>query len=125
MRLIEKLTSIGMLPLVVILIFVIGAGWAVMIVASDFYQMGIDAKPAPCDQLPTVEELEKVMAENKEIVEQIKDLAFVDVFRDGSDGNCPGKAEIFIRYGTVFQRNKIKNLIGDTFFGYPYRMFNV
>lgn len=94
-------------------------------VASGFYEMRMDAKQAPCEELPLREEVERVIAEHKDICEQIENInpGYVLISIDAE--RCPGKADIIIYYGTKSDRKAIKNLIGDDFFGIPYRMFNV
>jgi hypothetical protein len=79
----------------------------------------------PCSRLPTLERAEAVLAEHNDTIEQIKALNPGNVWMDLDSAHCPGKAELLIYYATIYDKHKIKELIGETFFGIPYRMFNV
>src|SRR3989338_5431854 len=73
-----------------------------------------------CADLPSVEEANKIIDQNKEVFDKVQELSrgFVSVDMH----TCTGKAHILIQYETLENRKSIKNLIGDTFFGIPYSM---
>jgi hypothetical protein len=82
----------------------------------------------PCDQLPTLAEVESVLANHKDIVKQIEQVdlpGYVQVV--ASDANsCTGTADILIMYPSRADRIKIQQIINsDTFFGIPYRLLDV
>ncbi len=76
-----------------------------------------------CEELPTLSEVERVFAENKSVIEQIKQVnpGFINV---EINSPCPRKGEILIEYPSHNDRIMIEKLIGDTFFGIPYRGLN-
>lgn len=105
-----------------------------------------------CDQLPTVEQVNKVVREHKDIVERIvkevgkryRNTEVTPVWRDNTvtDGESfyisfswgesypecqnTGKGDIEIMYPAHQDRVIIEKIInGDTFFGIPYRLRNV
>lgn len=106
-----------------------------------------------CDQLPTIEEVDRVVREHKDVVDQIvkevgkhyRDDDFTPVWNseqgmvsDGADRgyvmftwgetmDClnTNRGDIHIFYLSHKDRVIIKRLIGgDTFFGIPYRLTN-
>lgn len=113
----KKLVLIAVALIVVISVMVIGY--------FGFYEMWKDAKKVSCSKLPTAEEVRKVLAEHNDTFMQIERFNPGNVWMDVNYVRCPGKADILIYYGTVYDWDNIRNLIGDTFFGVPYRMFNV
>ncbi len=89
-------------------------GWVV----SDYS----DRKGLHCEQLPTAERVRQVLDEHQAEWRQVRkhsDWVEVDTER------CPGKADLAIYYPTDRDRTRIKRLIGESFFGIPYRMFLV
>ena len=108
------------------LISVLFAGWIVF----DTLQIVRDMKPLPCDQLPTIEEVENVFAEQQEQIKRIEgQCVYGQIFPahrvGGNPEKCPGKSDIIIQYATVTDRSCFKKALGDTFFGLPYRMQNM
>jgi len=79
----------------------------------------------PCDQLPTVAEVRRVMGEHQDVIKKIDQInpGFVGVEMDTSI--CPGKADILFWYGTHEERLLIEDMVaGETFYGIPYRLQN-
>ena len=78
-----------------------------------------------CEKFYEVTAIEKVLADHAQVVKQIKDInpRFIFVGAQKVEG-CQGKAELLISFPTERDRKKIEQLIGDTFFGIPYRMQN-
>ena len=63
------------------------------------------------------------MEEHKEVIQQIEtiDPGFIMVYIDSS---CPGKGSLVIEYPSHADRLQIEELIGDTFFGIPWKGIN-
>lgn len=79
----------------------------------------------PCRQLPTLSEVENVMAAHQEVVKQIEQINPGLVGIDIDSTKCPGKADVVIWYGSHQDRLTIESMIdGATFFGVPYRLNN-
>lgn len=78
-----------------------------------------------CSRFYDVTTIEKVLTEHSKVVKQIKDInpKFIFVGAQKVEG-CPGKAELSITFPTERDRQKIKQLIGDTFFGVRYELLN-
>ena len=78
-----------------------------------------------CDQLPSEAEVRQVMETHQDVIKKIEQInpGFVGVEMDTSI--CPGKADILFWYGTHRDRLQIESIIvGDTFYGIPYRLRN-
>jgi hypothetical protein len=81
----------------------------------------------PCEQLPFFPEVQKSLLKHQDIVNEIKQLGGYDV--SASEIKCPSvdgklyfiKGDILIQYHSRNQRMAIEKLIGDNFFGIPYR----
>ena len=81
-----------------------------------------DRKGLPCERLPTLEYVQRVLDEHRAEWRQVQehsDWVEVDTER------CPGKADLVIYYPTNRDKVWIRQRISDTFFGIPYRMFLV
>ena len=80
----------------------------------------------PCDELPTPEEVRRVLDEHAHIVGQIEAVnpGFTRV--EVNTFSCVDRADIRILYATASDREQIRALLGDaeSFFGVPYRMHN-
>ena len=78
-----------------------------------------------CQDLPTKIEVERIIAQHRDVVRQIQEVApgFVGVEIDSL--TCEGQADLLIWYGSHQQRVAIEEIIAsDTFFGIPYRLQN-
>jgi hypothetical protein len=77
-----------------------------------------------CEKLPSITEVEKVIAEHQDVIKQIEAVnpGFVGI----EVNTCgPGNADITFWYGSHEDRMAVENLIGgDTFFGVPYNLQN-
>jgi hypothetical protein len=93
-------------------------------VVEPLFIIGQDTKRVPCDQLPNMSQAEQIYNEHLDTVEQIENINPGNVFVSLVE-RCPGKGEVEIQYDTMSTRKQIKDLIGDTFFGIPYVMFNI
>lgn len=79
----------------------------------------------PCEQLPTLSEVEDVVKEHEDVIRQIEQVSPGNVGIEVDTVTCPGKADILIWYGSHEDRTTIEGIIGeDTFFGIPYRLQN-
>jgi len=76
-----------------------------------------------CEELPPLSEVERIVEENKEVIRQVEsiDPGFISVYIDSS---CPGKGSLVIEYPSHADRLRIEELIGDTFFGVPWKGIN-
>jgi hypothetical protein len=78
----------------------------------------------PCEQLPPLAEVERVLEEHQDVIRQIEAVnpgfAGVDVNTCGE-----GNADLTFWYATHRDRVAIERIIGDdTFFGVPYNLNN-
>jgi hypothetical protein len=79
-----------------------------------------------CSQLPTIEQVNRILIEHHDVVEQIEAVYPGYVFVVMGMPNCPGKADILILYPNHQDRLAIEKIInGKTFFGIPYRLHNI
>ncbi|MFX1535835.1 MAG: hypothetical protein ACFFDI_16595 [Promethearchaeota archaeon] len=79
----------------------------------------------PCEELPNIEEVRRIVQEHQDKIEEIENTSPGNVWVEINE-RCEGKGELFIYYDTIATRNKIIDIIGaETFYGVPYRMFNV
>lgn len=91
-----------------------------------YYYIFSGSKKVACDQLPNAEAVQAILVEHADTIRELEKLGPVNAIRFGADTTrCSGKADIAIDYGSELQRIKIKKEIGGTFFGVPYRMFNI
>ena len=79
----------------------------------------------PCEQLPPVSEVERVVQEHQDVIQQIEAVnpgwVGVEVHTCGAGQN----ADITFWYATRKDRIAIERIIdGDTFFGVPYNLNN-
>jgi hypothetical protein len=78
-----------------------------------------------CDQLPSEDEVRRVMQAHQDMIERIEKInpGLIGVEIDASA--CPGKADILFWYGTHLDRLLIESIVDDdTFYGIPYRFEN-
>jgi hypothetical protein len=77
-----------------------------------------------CEKLPSIAEVEKVIAKHQDVIRQIEavnpDLVGIEVNTCGT-----GNADITFWYGSHKDRMAIENIIGsDKFYGVPYNLQN-
>jgi len=121
-----KSRKIGLL-LVVILIILVAVVW--IEAETHFLQNYISSAVYDnkiiylCEELPPLSEVERIVEENKEVIRQVEsiDPGFISVYIDSS---CPGKGSLVIEYPSHADRLRIEELIGDTFFGVPWKGIN-
>ncbi|MFZ5808003.1 MAG: hypothetical protein ACOY16_01865 [Chloroflexota bacterium] len=79
----------------------------------------------PCEQLPSVSEVERIIQERQDVIQQIEavnpGLVGIEVHTCGAGQN----ADITFWYASRKDRIAIQRIIGsDTFFGAPYNLNN-
>jgi len=84
----------------------------------------------PCEQLPSVEEVDMVVAEHKDTVNQIiTETGSHIIFDWGPDrencGSDTDRGSIVIYYPAHGDRVIIEQILGQTFFGIPYSLRNI
>jgi uncharacterized ion transporter superfamily protein YfcC len=117
------------IPVIIVSFFVLlAAAIFIYIMASGYFEMQNDAKGASCEKLPNLMGAKLMLEENTNVAIKIERIGGSIIVEEEklADGTqrCPGKADLAIYYGTNDQRTQIKELIGDTFYGIPYRMYN-
>ena len=76
-----------------------------------------------CAELPSLSSVEQVMAEHQDVIQQIVNIR-PDFIIARIDPSCPGKGILVIEYASHADRIQIEELIGDTFFGIPWKGIN-
>lgn len=76
-----------------------------------------------CAELPSLSSVEQVMAQHQDVIQQIVDIR-PDFIIARIDPSCPGKGILVIEYASHADRIQIEELIGDTFFGIPWKGMN-
>lgn len=76
-----------------------------------------------CEKLPALSKVEQTIEEHKDLIQQIEAIhpGFIRIYIDSS---CPGKGSLVIEYATHDDRLRIEELIGDTFWGIPWKGIN-
>ena len=92
---------------------------------EQYYDMGRDTKGVPCAQLPDIESAKKIYLDHNDTIKEIENVSPGFIWVELATGRCEGKAEVQIFYDSRDSRNEIKAIIGNLFFGIPYRMFNI
>lgn len=79
----------------------------------------------PCEQLPSVLDVNSVIQEHQDKIKQIEQIAPGLVGIEVDAWSCPGKADIIFWYNSHENRLKIEKIIsGSTFYNIPYRLQN-
>ena len=112
--------------LIIILVIIVSIGSIPMVIlAFELFETFKDSSGLPCEELPDIETVRQTIEDHQDVIEEIENTSPGNVWVEINE-RCDGKGELFIYYDTIYTKNKIKELIGgDTFFGVPYRMFNV
>lgn len=78
-----------------------------------------------CEEMPLLDDIEKTMAAHQDVLKQIEDIhpGIIRVYISDSD-SCPGKGILVIEYASHNDRLQIEALIGETFFGIPWKGIN-
>ena len=96
------------------------AGLAIWSVVDHFEEV----RSLSCAEMVPEQHARDVFAAHSDMVRRIGKAGGLSV-GVWTDERCKGKAYIQIQYGTVWDRNRIRSLIGRDFFGVPVRMQNV
>ena len=112
--------------LIIILVIIVSIGSIpIVILAFELFETIKDSSGLPCEELPDIETVRQIIEDHQDLIEEIENTSPGNVWVEINE-RCDGKGELFIYYDTIYTKNKIKEIIGgDTFFGVPYRMFNV
>jgi len=79
----------------------------------------------PCEDLPDIETVRQIVEDHQDVIQEIENTNPENVWVVIHE-RCNGKGELHIYYDTVYTKEKILEIIGaETFFGIPYRLFNV
>ena len=106
------------------LVLLVGVSFIVYQFLFPLFIIWQDSRRVPCDRLPNLSQAQQIFNEHNDTVEQLEKISPNNVFISLVE-RCPGKGEVEIMYDTINTRNQIKKLIGDSFFGIPYVMFNI
>ncbi len=122
---IRLIAKIGLLVMVIVIIAGIGVEYEThfftKIISSVVYdnrQHGVR-----CEDLPPLSKVERIVEEHQDVFTEIENIA-VSV-RIASPARCPEKGAIVIEYASHRDRIRIEELIGETFFGVPWRGVNI
>lgn len=79
-----------------------------------------------CEELPSLADAEQTVAAHQDVIEQIEAIhpGHIRVYVS-SDSSCPEKGMLVIEYASHDDREQIEALIGETFFGIPWKGLNV
>ena len=87
-----------------------------------------ESKPhrVPCDELPSPDEVRRVLDENAHFVERIEAINPGFTIVEMNTFTCADGADVRLLYATARDRERIRRLLGhaETFFGAPYNMQN-
>lgn len=89
--------------------------------------VGIRQHDVPCEDLPDEKTVQRVLDHNQDKIHEIQSLGRGNILVSVGDvqGRCPGKADIFIMYGSFNEGQEILDAIGsDELFGIPYTLWN-
>jgi len=79
----------------------------------------------PCEDLPDIGTVRQIVEEHQDVIQEIENTSPGNVWVEINE-RCNRKGELYIYYDTIYTKEQILEIIGaDTFFGIPYRLFNV
>jgi hypothetical protein len=87
---------------------------------------GVQQHSYPCKDLPDPQTVSRILMHHAAKVQEIQTIGKGGVLVSVGDvqGRCPGKADIFIMYGSFITGQKIQHLIGgEELFGIPYTLW--
>ncbi len=119
----SKKYAVIIISLIVIISLV---GIPVVIYAFNAIRNLFDYYPElPCEDLPDIETVRQIVEDHQDIIQEIENINPENVWVVIHE-RCNDKGELHIYYDTVYNKEKILEIIGaETFFGIPYRLFNV
>lgn len=79
-----------------------------------------------CKELPSPADVEQKVATYQDVIEQIEAIhpGHIRVYVS-SVSSCPDKGILVIEYASHYDREQIEALIGETFYGIPWKGLNV
>jgi hypothetical protein len=104
------------IAMMILMIFLLAISFPVFFMSS--------GKDTPCEQLPAIMIVQEAFRDHEDVVDEITGMHPGHIWISIGTDRCPGKGEILIYYDTEANHRKIVELLGDSFFGVPYRMFN-
>ncbi|MDN5366524.1 MAG: hypothetical protein HPY90_14175 [Syntrophothermus sp.] len=118
------IVKIGLLVMIIVIIVGIGVEYKTHLfkmIISGVYDNRLHG--VSCEKLPTLSEVEQIVKEHQDLIREIENVnpGFIRVYIDSP---CPGKGEIVIEYASHQDRLRIEELIGETFFGVPWKGIN-
>ena len=80
-----------------------------------------------CAELPPVADVEQALRDHPDTVDQIIEITGdpFSIQPSNGDRDCTETGDILITHCCRDVRAKVEQLLGDTFFGIPYRMHNI
>lgn len=122
------IARMGLLALVVVVVGGIGVEHTTHFFSKTAASIVYDSRKhgVSCERLPPLSDVERIVEEHQEVIEEIRNInpGFIRV-EIASPSGCPEKGEIYIEYASHRDRVRIEELIGETFFGVPWRGINI
>jgi len=111
--------------IIIIVIISIGSSLIVIYAYNTIRNILGFSPELPCKDLPDIETVRQVVEEHQDVIQEIENASPGYVWVEINE-RCNRKGELYIYYDTIYTKEKILEIIGaDTFFGIPYRLFNV
>lgn len=110
--------------IIIILLFLIIIIFPIFILL-DFLDMYWQAKIPSCNNIQEKSIVEEIYSQHTKDIEEIQEEVGDVGFYVEEHPDCPEKEYIVIMYGTRAEQKKIQEILGEAFFGVPYRMQNV
>ncbi len=76
-----------------------------------------------CDELPDLSDVKSLMEQHNQLIQEIKNIDPENI-EITIDNSCPGKGRLVIYYPSHNVRTQIEELLGDSFFGIPWKGIN-
>ncbi len=118
------LTGIAISLLMALMLITLSFFWPLFDYAAHEGVERIKLHLIPCSVFPTTQQADAIVAGHNETVAEIEKIGGGWVSAE-ENTRCPRKALIGIYYGTEAGKEKIKQLIGEDFYGAPIRWQNV
>ena len=83
-----------------------------------------DLELPSCDRLPPIDVVQQTIQLHVDATRAVEDRSRGIWIEAASAESCSGKGYIHIYYDTLETRRRIKDMLGNTFFGVPYIMQN-
>lgn len=83
-----------------------------------------DLELPSCNGLPPIEVVQQTIRLHADVARAVEDRSRGIWIEAATAKSCSGKGYIHVYYDTLETRRRIKDLLGNTFFGVPYIMQN-